>query len=139
MTKKKLKGPKNQWEARLSKHNGVTGVLGDSRFGTALFTRLQLWTMLREESARTSRPPVMLDRCRERGRHWHFVRVATSVAGYRIPYDGPDGLSSRRALGANRRSGAHSALHEALENLVRIRYAPHLWYLTTGRRDEARS
>ena len=52
MTKKKLKGPKNQWEARLSKHNGVTGVLGDSRFGTALFTRLQLWTMLGEESAR---------------------------------------------------------------------------------------
>jgi len=50
MTKKKLKGTKNQWEARLSKHNGVTGILDDSRFGTALFTRLQLWTILGEES-----------------------------------------------------------------------------------------
>jgi hypothetical protein len=39
MTKKELKGTKNQWEARLSKHNGVTGILDDSGFGTTLFTR----------------------------------------------------------------------------------------------------
>ena len=85
------------------------------------------------------RQPLRLDSCRERSGHWQFVRVAASVGGYRIPYGGPDGLSSRRALAANRRRGAHGGLHEALENLVRIRYAPHLWHLATGRRDEARS
>jgi hypothetical protein len=30
--------------------NGVIGILDHSRFGTALFTRLQLWTMLGEDS-----------------------------------------------------------------------------------------
>jgi hypothetical protein len=30
--------------------NGVIGIPADSRFGTALFTRLQLWTMLGEDS-----------------------------------------------------------------------------------------
>jgi hypothetical protein len=49
--KKKLKGTKNQWQARLSKHNWMTGILDDdSMFGTASFTRLQLWTMLGQDS-----------------------------------------------------------------------------------------
>jgi hypothetical protein len=49
--KKKLKGTKNRWEGRLSKHNRVTGILDDDgMFGTASFIRLQLWKMLGEES-----------------------------------------------------------------------------------------
>ena len=64
MPKKKretqLKRKQNRWETRLSRHNRLTGILDDEAvFGTDPFTRLQLWTMLREESARTSRPPVM--------------------------------------------------------------------------------
>ena len=49
--KKKLKVANNQWQARLSKHNRMTGILDDDGlFGTASFTRLQLWKMLGEES-----------------------------------------------------------------------------------------
>ena len=48
--KKKLKGTKNQWQAHLSKHNRMTGIFDDDGvFGTASFTRLQLWKMLGEE------------------------------------------------------------------------------------------
>ena len=36
-------------ETQPKNHNGVIGILDDSRFGTALFTRLQLWTMLGED------------------------------------------------------------------------------------------
>jgi hypothetical protein len=34
----------------MSKHNDVTEIPDDSRVGTALFTRLQLWTILGEDS-----------------------------------------------------------------------------------------
>jgi hypothetical protein len=48
---KKLKGTKDQWEARLSQHNRGTGILDDDRvFGTTSFTRLQLWSILGEEN-----------------------------------------------------------------------------------------
>ena len=44
-------GTKNQWEARLSRHNRLTGILDDDGvFGTDPFTRLQLWKMLGEDS-----------------------------------------------------------------------------------------
>ena len=49
--KTKLKVANNQWPARLSKHNRMTGILDDDGvFGTASFTRLQLWTMLGQDS-----------------------------------------------------------------------------------------
>jgi hypothetical protein len=47
---KKLKGTKNQWEARLSQHNRGTGILHDRVFGTTSFTRLQFWSILGEEN-----------------------------------------------------------------------------------------
>jgi hypothetical protein len=51
MPKKKretqLKRKQNRWEARLNRHNRLTGILDDEGvFGTASFTRLQLWKML---------------------------------------------------------------------------------------------
>jgi hypothetical protein len=34
----------------MSKHNDVTEIPDDSRVGTALFTRLQLWTIVGEDN-----------------------------------------------------------------------------------------
>ena len=55
MPKKKketqLKRKQNRWETRLSLHNRLTGMLdNEGVFGTDPFTRLQLWTMLGDES-----------------------------------------------------------------------------------------
>jgi hypothetical protein len=54
-------------ETQPKNHNGVIGVLDDSRFGTALFTRLQLWTILGEDSE-----------LREWNPHFHFGRLRAS-------------------------------------------------------------
>ena len=85
------------------------------------------------------RHPSRLDCCGERGWHRYFVRVTTFVSGYRIPHRGSNCFSRSEGLGANRRSGTHTAFSDALKDLVRIRYAPHLRHHTTGWRNKTRS